>query len=170
MLDLLHMAAIASTAVGCCAAVVQPGAPATRARDLSMAALMLAAMVGAVTTGPGLALVWAAGAVAIGLIALPLAARTSSAERAMVALDAFGAVVMGALILVMGVGIGSGAGHHGPAPATLAVALGAAALGCGIAAAHRARRTPGWAARLRPATTGASVLLMAAAAIGAAAI
>lgn len=163
--ELLHAGALATTALGACCVAVDRRR--RRAPELVAAAVMLAAMID-VVAGVGIlpGVWWAA---VIGVVALVGAASIRrradpSGERTMRAVDAVGAILMGALMLLMSAPAGPAiGGHHvaaGSAPAASVVLAAAvyAAVAVGLSVRMAASR---WIARLPPAAMGASVLLLA---------
>lgn len=141
-----------------------------------MSALMLAAMIDVIFVH-ALAAVWWSGLVSAAALVSVVIRRSAprGRPRAMVGLEAVGAIAMAGLLMVMAVTAvpagavgGADVGHHGGGSAAalawlLAVGTAAYAV-CALVFAMRAREES-LPARLAPATGGASALLMAAAAV-----
>lgn len=166
--EILHGAAIVSTGLGACCMVVQHRARRARLWDAAMAIGMVAAMV-CTAAGWGPPILWSAAMVTFALAVLPFAPRRGEKHRAMIAFDAFGAVLMAVLMIAMSVGAQTGASsassHHGPPPIALAGGLALAVLGYSGRAAILVHRGTGAVARVRPLAMGGAVLLMGVAAL-----
>ncbi|MCC2032496.1 hypothetical protein [Microbacterium allomyrinae] len=175
MAELLHTGALAATALStCCAAAAGPRA---RVRELALALIMLAAMADVVGGWGLLAPVWWAAllvVVAMGSAVSRARRAVSSADRSARAMDALGAILMAALLLLMSGGTVSTGAHagHGVSSSALVWTVVAASVLFAAASVHMGVKTrmpqPPSPARARvlrriaPLAMGASVLLMAA--------
>lgn len=161
--EVLHAGALVATAAGACC--VAADRPASRVRELLIAALMLLAM-GDMVVGGGRvpAVFWAAALLVAALISVAPGPARRGAERRMRAFDALGAVLMAALLLAAHVPASPGSSHHGSAavPLVLLTVVGVAAYAVGgvvlFATTHRERPL---IVRLPPLAMGASAVLMA---------
>lgn len=161
--EVLHAGALVATAAGACC--VAADRPASRVRELLIAALMLLAM-GDMVVGGGRvpAVFWAAALLVAALISVAPGPARRGAERRMRAFDALGAVLMAALLLAAHVPASPGSSHHGAAAVPLVVLtlVGVAAYAVGgvvvFATTHRERPL---IVRLPPLAMGASAVLMA---------
>lgn len=167
--ELLHAGALASTSVAACC--VAADRRRTRVRELVTAAVMVLAMADAVA-GHGVPAVWWSAAMLAGALWLVVPARRRDGRdgaRAMRALDAAGAVIMAALMLLLGVAhdpAASDGAHHGVSSAALEGGLVTAAVGYAAVAVGLALSRPdhgGLLRRVPPLGMAVSVLLMAAA-------
>lgn len=173
--ELLHACALASAVAGaCCTAADRP---ASRVRELVLAAAMVVAMLD-VATGPGLVPpVWWAVVLVLAGVGSALGTdrrRTDAAARGMRAVDAIGVILTAGLLLVMAAGHGTAEGaahsHGSPAPAALLAAASVVYAGACVVVACRmphpagAGRT-GRVRRAGPVAMGLSTLLMAGAAL-----
>lgn len=161
--EVLHAGALVATAAGACC--VAADRPASRVRELLIAALMLLAM-GDMVVGGGRvpAVFWAAALLLATLVAVAPGRARRGADRRMRAFDALGAVLMAALLLAAHVPASTGSSHHGAGaqPLVLLALVGAGAYAVGgvvlFATAHRDRPL---VTRLPPLGMGASAVLMA---------
>lgn len=161
--EVLHAGALVATAAGACC--VAADRPASRVRELLIAAVMLLAM-GDMVVGGGRvpAVFWAAALLFAALVAVAPGRARRTAERRMRAFDALGAVLMAALLLAAHVPASPGSSHHGAGalPLVLLTLVGVAAYAVGgvvlFVTAHRDRSL---IARLPPLAMGASAVLMA---------
>ncbi|CAH0157137.1 hypothetical protein [Microbacterium sp. Bi128] len=161
--EVLHAGALVATAAGACC--VAADRPASRVRELLIAAVMLLAM-GDMVVGGGRvpAVFWAAALLVAALISVAPGPARRGAGRRMRAFDALGAVLMAALLLAAHVPASPGSSHHGAGalPLVLLTLVGVAAYAVGgvvlFATTHRERPL---IVRLPPLAMGASAVLMA---------
>ena len=162
--EVLHVGALVATAAGACC--VAADRPASRVRELLIAAVMLLAMGDMVVGGARVPVVfWAAVLLLAALVAVAPGSAPRRGDRRMRAFDALGAVLMAALLLAAHVPASTGSSHHGagamPLVAITLVGVVGYAVG-GVVLFVTAHRDRPLVTRLPPLAMGASAVLMAA--------
>lgn len=164
--EALHLWAIAPAAVGTCCVAADRGR--SRAPELLVSLLMVAAMVDVTLLGFIAPVGWAVALVVAALAHSAVRGRRSGAARLdrMAVMSALGLIVMAVQIVAMAAGHAApAASSHGHGGMSLAALVAATAVAYAVAAAVLAVRHPGILSRLQFAGMGAATLLMAAAAL-----
>ncbi|MCO7204128.1 hypothetical protein NH287_11580 [Microbacterium sp. CnD16-F] len=161
--EALHLWAIAPAAVGTCCVAADRGR--SRAPELLVSLLMVAAMVDVALLGFIAPVGWAVALVVAALVHSAVRGRRSGAAGLdrMAVMSALGLIVMAVQVVAMAAGHAVPAHGHGGMP--LAALVAATAVAYALAAAMLAVRHPGILSRLQFAGMGAATLLMAAAAL-----